>query len=323
MHWALRILVWVLLPLWLALGVLAICAALIWALLWALLDDERRSGAAVSATLTGLLIGVGLSLPSPWTPWSQSVMDCGVASAGLCVAVFVARLTAPRIASRSVAVALLLTGSAYVIAKGGYVASAAQLGSIATALLVVAAVLPVLYSAAVAKLWRSASTEAASAACRDFLLDVVRTPFSQSVVKGLHTIAFDSSKSKAAFHGFQAATASSQTADASAPRVGVVFLHGYAAGSVYFAFNFDDVIASCARAGAPVFAVDWRGQAASPRVPFTPRTTDETEAWFIESLEQWRVAQGLERMVLIGHRCVRLGTTRKVLTPLCLDPHPF
>lgn len=39
----------------------------------------------------------------------------------------------------------------------------------------------------------------------------------------------------------------------------------------------------------------------SGRPRFECQTTEETEAWFVESLDKWREAQGLETMVLVGH----------------------
>ena len=39
----------------------------------------------------------------------------------------------------------------------------------------------------------------------------------------------------------------------------------------------------------------------SGRPPFDCKTREETEAWFVESLDKWREAQGLESMVLVGH----------------------
>merc|ERR1712146_755877 len=34
---------------------------------------------------------------------------------------------------------------------------------------------------------------------------------------------------------------------------------------------------------------------------FTPTTREESEAWFVESLESWRKARGIERFSLVGH----------------------
>ena len=39
----------------------------------------------------------------------------------------------------------------------------------------------------------------------------------------------------------------------------------------------------------------------SGRPPFDCKTREQTEAWFVESLDKWREAQGLKSMVLVGH----------------------
>ncbi|KAH6915391.1 abhydrolase domain-containing protein 4 [Coprinopsis sp. MPI-PUGE-AT-0042] len=58
-----------------------------------------------------------------------------------------------------------------------------------------------------------------------------------------------------------------------------------------------------------VYALDWLGMGRSARVPFTVKAkrsnvqerVDEAEAFFIDSLEDWRKQMGLDRMTLIGH----------------------
>jgi cardiolipin-specific phospholipase len=54
------------------------------------------------------------------------------------------------------------------------------------------------------------------------------------------------------------------------------------------------------------FAVDWLGTGRSSRVPFNIRPGKEgsieaAENFFIDSLEEWRKEQGIERMILFGH----------------------
>jgi abhydrolase domain-containing protein 5 len=39
----------------------------------------------------------------------------------------------------------------------------------------------------------------------------------------------------------------------------------------------------------------------SGRPKFTCKNREETEAWFVNSLDKWREAQGLDSMVLVGH----------------------
>ncbi|CAG2171562.1 unnamed protein product, partial [Oppiella nova] len=50
-----------------------------------------------------------------------------------------------------------------------------------------------------------------------------------------------------------------------------------------------------------VHAVDMLGWGASSRPEFTPKNTEETEAFFVDSLEEWRKAMKIEKMVLMGH----------------------
>lgn len=276
-----QVALWALLPLWLIIAAATAVVISAWTVLWLLLDDDRRSGPLTVLTLVGLLLGVGLSLPSPWTPWNISVMDCGVVSACTCAAVW----ALPRaVLPQSVAISILLVGSAYVIAKGALVSHESQPGMPMSALLILSALLPIGLAVSVARLWRRASTDTAAAACRQVLQDVVSVPFSQRNIEGLHTITFGNPSD-------------------SSP-IGVVFLHGYAAGSAYFARNFDAVVSAASGSGARVFSVDWRGCGASPREPFSPRSTEAAERWFMDALERWRVSQGLDRVILLGHRCV-------------------
>ncbi|KAI8055918.1 Alpha/Beta hydrolase protein, partial [Syncephalis plumigaleata] len=81
--------------------------------------------------------------------------------------------------------------------------------------------------------------------------------------------------------------------------------HGYGAGLAYFYRNF----ASLVRPGWRVYAIDWLGMGRSARVEFPSRPgkqtmeeyTEKTEEFFIDSLERWRIAQGIEKMTLAGH----------------------
>lgn len=242
-----------------------------------------------------------MSIPSPWTPWHISVMDCGVASASVCAVVCYLRRW-PNAIPQSVHVAALLIVSLYVIAKSGLVSKASQPPAIAVALLVFSALLPIAQVVAIYKLWRYANVEACSFVCRQLFLEVVRSPFSIDTIEGLHTVKFHKQKSDV-----PASSSTSMSCDSS---TGILFLHGYAAGSIYFAFNIDAAVR--AAGNASVFALDWRGFAASAREPFTPRTTSDAETWFVDSLEQWRISQGLERLICIGHRCVQCASGDQV-----------
>lgn len=76
----------------------------------------------------------------------------------------------------------------------------------------------------------------------------------------------------------------------------LVMVHGYAASQGFFFRNFD-ALASRFR----VIAVDQLGWGGSSRPDFTCKSTEETEAWFIDSFEEWRKAKNLSNFILLGH----------------------
>uniref|UniRef100_A0A0D6QZI5 1-acylglycerol-3-phosphate O-acyltransferase n=1 Tax=Araucaria cunninghamii TaxID=56994 RepID=A0A0D6QZI5_ARACU len=76
----------------------------------------------------------------------------------------------------------------------------------------------------------------------------------------------------------------------------LVMVHGYGASQGFFFRNFD-ALASRFR----VIAVDQLGWGASSRPDFTCKSTEETEAWFIDSFEEWRKAKKLDNFILLGH----------------------
>ena len=94
--------------------------------------------------------------------------------------------------------------------------------------------------------------------------------------------------------------------DAPAP---AVVLHGYGAGLGFFFRNFPTLAQWAERRRTSVYALDWLGMGRSARVPFTVKAkrantrerVEEAEAFFIDSLEDWRKQMGLDRMTLIGH----------------------
>ncbi|GKV46994.1 hypothetical protein SLEP1_g53944 [Rubroshorea leprosula] len=73
-------------------------------------------------------------------------------------------------------------------------------------------------------------------------------------------------------------------------------IHGYAASQGFFFRNFD-ALASRFR----VIAIDQLGWGGSSRPDFTCKSTEETEAWFIDSFEEWRKAKNLSNFILLGH----------------------
>lgn len=76
----------------------------------------------------------------------------------------------------------------------------------------------------------------------------------------------------------------------------LVMVHGYAASQGFFFKNFD-TLAKHFR----VIAIDQLGWGGSSRPDFTCKSTEETEAWFIDSFEEWRKAKNLSNFVLLGH----------------------
>lgn len=76
----------------------------------------------------------------------------------------------------------------------------------------------------------------------------------------------------------------------------IVCMPGYAAGAAFFYRNISGLSQH-----ARVHLVDWLGTGLSGRPAFRCRTREETEDWFIDSLERWRVAQGHDKMILVGH----------------------
>lgn len=76
----------------------------------------------------------------------------------------------------------------------------------------------------------------------------------------------------------------------------LVMVHGYAASHGFFFRNFD-ALAKHFR----VIAIDQLGWGGSSRPDFTCKSTEEAEAWFIDSFEAWRKVQNLEKFILLGH----------------------
>lgn len=83
----------------------------------------------------------------------------------------------------------------------------------------------------------------------------------------------------------------------------LVMAPGFGAGAAMFYKNFQDFASI---PGIKVFAIDWLGTGRSSRVPFLIRPGSEgsveaAENFFIDSLEEWRKEEGLEKIVLFGH----------------------
>ena len=88
-----------------------------------------------------------------------------------------------------------------------------------------------------------------------------------------------------------------------------VLLHGYGAGIGFFFKNFAALGEWVASRRSSVYAIDWLGMGRSARVPFVvtakrddiPGRVAEAEAFFVDSLEQWREKMKLDKMTLVGH----------------------
>lgn len=84
----------------------------------------------------------------------------------------------------------------------------------------------------------------------------------------------------------------------------LVVVHGYGAGLGFFYQNLD---ALSSVPGWRVHALDWLGYGRSARPKFKIEAKDpydrirETENFFIDSLEAWRKARGLERFTFVAH----------------------
>ncbi|MCO5568296.1 hypothetical protein L7F22_021995 [Adiantum nelumboides] len=143
--------------------------------------------------------------------------------------------------------------------------------------------------------WVPTSKEAIIASeCR--LLSLVKTPYLQEQVN------IGSGPPGSGIRWFRSASAESryintvtfENKSESAPTL--VMVHGYGASQGFFFRNFD-ALAKHFR----VIAIDQLGWGASSRPDFTCKSTEETEAWFIDSFEEWRKAKNLEKFILLGH----------------------
>lgn len=90
------------------------------------------------------------------------------------------------------------------------------------------------------------------------------------------------------------------------PRKNLVITHGYGAGLGFFFRNY---AAISKHSDYDIHSIDWLGMANSsrPTFPKAKRTDTEefiinqTEDFFVNSLEEWRKRTGIDKMTLMGH----------------------
>ena len=75
----------------------------------------------------------------------------------------------------------------------------------------------------------------------------------------------------------------------------MVLLHGFGGGLGLWALDLEALSQQ-----RPVYALDLLGFGQSSR-PHFPLDAEQTEARFVDSVEQWRARVGLESMILLGH----------------------
>ncbi|EOY14925.1 Alpha/beta-Hydrolases superfamily protein isoform 1 [Theobroma cacao] len=127
------------------------------------------------------------------------------------------------------------------------------------------------------------------------LLSLVKTPYVQEQVNigsgapGSKVRWFRSSSNEPRF-------INTVTFDSKEGSPTLVMVHGYAASQGFFFKNFD-YLASRFK----VIAIDQLGWGGSSRPDFTCKSTEETEAWFVDSFEEWRKAKNLSNFILLGH----------------------
>ena len=76
----------------------------------------------------------------------------------------------------------------------------------------------------------------------------------------------------------------------------LVYLPGYGAG-IGFIFRILKGLTN----GFSLYAVDLLGTGLSSRCSFWPKSTKEAEAFFVDSLEEWRKVRNIDSFILVGH----------------------
>ena len=93
----------------------------------------------------------------------------------------------------------------------------------------------------------------------------------------------------------------------------IILAHGYGAASCIFVtsinYIFDELISQCGNGDISkmynirIHLIDWLGCGLSSKPEFLCETTEETEIFFIDSLDKWRIKMGIlpENTILAGH----------------------
>ena len=160
-------------------------------------------------------------------------------------------------------------------------------------------------------LWLPGSGTAQLEAAERRVLSRVRVPFTQRLVpigseQFINTLHIAATQQRHADSG--TATVVDETTPGllpSSPAPPLVLLPGFGAGVGLWYGNLSALSSMPAAGSAPstcdVYAVDLLGCGRSSRPNFTARTTEQAEAFFVDSLDRWRAANGIERMCLAGH----------------------
>ncbi|CAK4455745.1 unnamed protein product [Aphanomyces euteiches] len=86
-----------------------------------------------------------------------------------------------------------------------------------------------------------------------------------------------------------------ETTNDTLPPLTLVLVHGYGAGNGLWANNLQHLAKHF-----NVYAVEWHGIGRSDR-PAPPKTYEDAETFFVGSIERWRQALGLNKIILCGH----------------------
>jgi len=84
------------------------------------------------------------------------------------------------------------------------------------------------------------------------------------------------------------------------PDIPIVLCHGFGTGIGIWYRNYDGLAKGLSE-GQRILAFDWLGMGLSSRPTFTCKGVDESERFFVDSMEEWRKKQGIAKMTLVGH----------------------